>query len=171
MDKYEFDKKIAMTNVGLAVLLTVGGVLSSAGVAFLIAGAIEANHGIDLPEGKSQDRILDVAFRFLGLGVEIFALGLLIIAVSGTAIPLYVKKLSNSLKSDVDKSDSPQKPDHQDSLKINQQEEIKNVDARLEIENLKLELINLKIEVATQKFEEIKSKTNTNNRKKDQKNK
>lgn len=170
LDKNEFDAKIAMSNTSLAILLTVGGVLASAGIAFLIAGAIEVNHGIDLPEGESQNRILNAAFRFLEFGVEVFVLGLLIIAVSGIAMTIYVKKISDSLKRDVDKSGDEKNSYSPDSLVINQrEEEIKNVSTRLEIENLKLELVNLKLEVAIQKLEQTTGKKNIDKRSKNAK--
>lgn len=166
LDKFEFDKKIAMSNVTLAVLLTIGGVLASTGAAFLIAGAIEANHGVDL-QGESQNRILTTAYRFIELGVEIFVLGLVIIAVTSTAFSLYVKKLSDSLQPDADKIDNVQDLDQPDLSKTSQQEEeIKTVDIRLDIENLKLELVSLKLELATQKLEEVTSKKNISNHKK-----
>lgn len=154
-----------MWNITLAILLTVGGALFAAGIAFLTTGAVEVNHGIDL-QGESQDRILTTAFGFIRLGAEIFVLGLLIIAVSGIAISTYVHKLSASIQTDVNKSYNTQNSDHPDSLKTNQQEEeIKNVKIRLDIENLKVELAYLKLEAATLKLEQ-KSKTNTKNRKK-----
>lgn len=161
MDKYEFDRKVAMWNITLAILLTIGGALFAAGIAFLTTGAVEVNHGIDL-KGESQDRILTTAFRFIGLGAEIFVLGLLIIAVSGIVISTYVHKLSASIQPDANKLDDMQNLDHPDSLKTSrQEEEIKNANIRLEIENLKLELINLKLEFATQKLDHATNKKNT----------
>ncbi|TBR09341.1 MAG: hypothetical protein EPO62_05185 [Candidatus Nitrosotenuis sp.] len=160
MDKNEFDKQIAMCNVALTILLTIGGTLASTGAAFLIAGAIEANHGIDL-QGEAQNRILTTAYRFIGLGVEVFSIGLFIIAVSSIAFTIRVKRLSDSLKPDVDKSDNAQNSDRPDLLKTNSQEEIKNIDTNLEIKNLTLELINLKLELATQKLEQVTSKKST----------
>lgn len=165
MDKYEFDKKVAVWNITLVILLTVGGALFAAGIAFLTTGAVEVNHGIDL-KGESQDRVLTTAFRFIGLGGEIFALGFAIISVSGILIGGYVYKLSISLKPEVNKLDNTQNSDHTDSLKTNQQdEEIQNAQIRLDIENLKVELANLKLEAAAIKLEQIKNKTNKINHK------
>lgn len=153
-----------MWHITLAIFLTIGGALFAAGIAFLTTGAVEVNHGIDL-KGESQNRILTTAFSFIGLGAELFAIGLVLISVSGITISAYVYKLSVSIKPDVNKSDNTQNSDHLDSLKTNQQEEIKNAKIRLEIESLKVELANLKLEIAAQKLEHIKNKTNTKNRK------
>lgn len=46
MDKYEFDRKVAMWNIALAILLTIGGALFAAGIAFLTTDAVEVNRGI-----------------------------------------------------------------------------------------------------------------------------
>ncbi len=83
---------------------------------------------------------------------------------------IYVKKISDSLKRDVDKSGDEKNSYSPDSLVINQrEEEIKNVSTRLEIENLKLELVNLKLEVAIQKLEQTTGKKNIDKRSKNAK--
>lgn len=165
MDKYEFDRKVAMWNITLAILLTIGGALFAAGIAFLTTGAAEVNHGMDL-KGVSQDRVLSTAFNFLDLGAEIFVLGLLIISVSGITISTYVHKLSISIQPDVSKLDNTQKSDHPDSSETDRRdEEIKNAKIRLDIENIKAELANLKLEAATIKLEQIKNKTDAINHK------
>lgn len=164
MDKFEFDKKIAMWNITLAILLTIGGALFAAGIAFLTTGAAEVNHGIDL-KGSSQDRVLTTAFRFLDLGAEVFVLGLLIITISGITISAYIHKLTISIQPDVNKSDNIQNSDNPDTLKINQHEEELNAKIRLDIENLKVELANLKLEAATIKLEQTKNKTDKINHK------
>jgi hypothetical protein len=159
-DNVAFDKLLAQYQILLTVVVAAGSALLAAGIAFLVTGATEINHSVDL-QGESQDRMLAAGFKFLESGAGMFIGGLLIVSLSGLVMTGVIQitpspKTKTETKPIENKKENTDS-DRVDSMKINQyEEELKNMKIRLEIENLKVELTKLKLEDAMSKLDQIK---------------